>query len=68
MSEETKESIGVNFRSKETTECTSSTTDAFLVPFGELDESPVEQQDLSGLLRQVMCLFRLVLLINLSAI
>lgn len=51
MSEETKESLGVNFRSKETTECTSSTTDAFLVPFGELDESPVEQQDLSGLLR-----------------
>lgn len=61
MSEETKDGLIKTLQSKETTGRISSTTDGFLVPSGELDESPVEQQDLTGLLRQVMCLFLLLL-------
>ena len=63
MSEETIASTAKTVRTNETSARISCTTDGFLVPFGEIDsDSPgVQQQDIAGLLRRVLCLFLIVL-------
>ena len=59
MSEDTTAARAETVRSNETARGISCTTDGFLVPSGELDcDLPVQQQDLGGLFRQVMSLFR----------
>lgn len=69
MSEETTAARAETVRSNETARRISCTTDGFLVPSGELDcDLPVQQQDLGGLLRQVMSLFLLFLLVNAATI
>lgn len=59
MSEDTTAARAETVRLNETAQRISCTTDGFLVPSGELDcDLPVQQQDLGGLFRQVMSLFR----------
>ena len=59
MSEDTTAARAETVRLNETARGISCTTDGFLVPSGELDcDLPVQQQDLGGLFRQVMSLFR----------
>ena len=59
MSEDTTAARAETVRLNETARRISCTTDGFLVPSGELDcDLPVQQQDLGGLFRQVMSLFR----------
>ena len=62
MSDETTVTRAETVRLNETAQRISCTTDGFLVPSGELDcDLPVQQQDLGGLLRQVMSLYFVVL-------
>ena len=69
MSEETTEETEKVVRSNETPRRKSCTTDGFLVPSGEVDcDLAVQQEDLAGLLKQVSCLFLVILQINSAAI
>ena len=69
MSEETTAARAETVRLNETARRISCTTDGFLVPSGELDcDLPIQQQNLGGLLRQVMSLFLVVLLVNSATI